>query len=171
VANLPLALGAALGVSGGTSFMVPQLLLPADFKNQNLYSTLTKPVLAATQPVNGKDCYKITGTNHYGQITLWIAKTDFLIRKIETSKVVDPAKNSAYAVKLVAKMKASGNKLDKAQMEAIKALAAKHKMDSLRGKAPGSAFTVNSTYTFFPTAGSKINPEMLKFRPNRKVAL
>jgi hypothetical protein len=169
--SMPHALGAAAGVSGGTSMIVPELLLTADFKNNNLYKNITKRVLAAVEQVNGKDCYKITGTNLRGPITIWIGKKDFLIRKIEDEHVVDPAKTEAISHKMDSMMKARGGAMAKAHETAMKNLAMIHKMDSLRGKQAQSAFTVKETLSFFPTVAGKVNPELLKFRPNREVAL
>jgi hypothetical protein len=170
-ANIQLALGAALGVSGGTSTVVPGLLLTADFKNGNLYRNMSKRVVAAIEQVNGKDCYKITGTNLRGPITVWIGKKDFLIRKIEEEHIIDPAKNEVASHKIDSMMKAKGGEMAKAHETAMKNLVMIHKMDSLRGKSAQGAFTVKETYSFFPTMDKKIDPELLKFRPNREVAI
>jgi hypothetical protein len=170
-ANMPRALGAALGVSGGTSMIVPELLLTSDFKNNNLFRTITKREVAAEEQVNGKDCYKITGTNLRGPVTIWIAKKDFLIRKIEMEYVVDPAKTEAMTRRIEAAMKAKGDSADKERQAALKTMAMIHKMDSIRGKTARGAFTVKETFSFFPTVANKINPDLLKFRPNREVAL
>ena len=169
--NMPRALGAALGVSGGTSMIVPELLLTSDFKKNNLFRTLTKRTIVAEEKVNGKDCYKITGTTLRGPMTIWIAKKDFLIRKIQTAYVVDPAKTEAMVRKIETTMKAKGDSTGKERQTTLKTMAMIHKMDSIRGKTVRGAFTVNETFSFFPTVANKINPGLLKFRPNREVAL
>jgi hypothetical protein len=170
-ANMQRALGAALGVSGGTSMIVPGLLLTADFKNSNLYSNISKRAVAAIEQVNGKDCYKITGTNMRGPITVWIGKKDFLIRKIEEEHVIDPAKTEAMTRKIDASMKDKGGAFAKEHETAMKNLAMIHRMDSLRGKPAQGTFTVKNTFSFFPIMDRKIDPELLKFRPNREVVI
>ncbi len=169
--NIQRALGAAAGVSGRTSMIVPQLLLTGDFKNASLYRTITNRAVAAEEQVNGKTCYKITGTERRGSVAIWIGKSDFLIRRMETTYVVDPAQTEAVNHKIDSMMKARGGAASNEHETAMKNLAMIRKMDSLRGKPARGAFTVKDSYSFFPTADGKIKPELLKFRPNREVAL
>jgi hypothetical protein len=170
--SMSLALASAAGASGSSSAIVPELLLSAEFKN-NFYRRISKRVLAGQEPVNGNDCYKITGTDRRGgSIIIWIAKKDFLIRKIETEYVVDPAKTEAMMRKMAATTPKNDSVINKKQLEAaVKTMEMALKMNSLGSKTANAAFTVKETFSFFPTVADKINPDLLKFRPNREVEL
>ncbi len=165
------ALAGATSASGASSAIVPKLLLSVEFKKNNFYSMIRKLVLAGQEQVNGKDCYKITGTNTRGSVIIWIAKKDFLIRKIEAEYIVDPAKNEAM-MRTIAATKTKDESLNKKLQTTVKNMEMIHKMDSIRrGKLSGAAFTVKETFFYFPTVAGKINPDLLKFRPNREVVL
>lgn len=171
-ADIARALGAALGVSGGTSMLVPGLLLPADLKNFNFCRSITKPTLSATENVNGDDCYKVIGIRLHSPVTVWIAQKDYLIRKIETSTIIDRSKIAAMARLITTSaQKTKGNPDNKESGTALKTAAITRKVDSIMGKASHGVFTVKSTYLFYPAINNQINPELLTFRPNRQVAM
>jgi len=71
----------------------------------------------------------------------------------------------------IAATKTKDDSVNKKLQATVKTMEMIHKMDSLRGKTAQAAFTVKETFSFFPTVANKINPDLLKFRPNREVAL
>jgi len=175
--SMSTALASASSASGSSSAIIPKLLLSAEFKKDNFYRMISKRVLAGQEQVNGNDCYKITGTYRLGgSIIIWITKNDFLIRKVETEYIVDPAKTVATTrknlVREIATMKTKNDSVNKKELQAtIKTMKMIQKMDSFRDKTASAAFTVKETFSFFPMVANKINPDLLKFRPNREVAL
>jgi outer membrane lipoprotein-sorting protein len=77
------ALATAAGISGGSARTVPTMLLPEESRFRNpilLYS----PKRAVDEVIEGIDCYRIKDLNDYRDLTLWIDKETFLLRKIYT---------------------------------------------------------------------------------------
>jgi len=179
-AKLATPLATALGVSARSSTMIPALLLTVDFgEKTNLYHTIKTPVLVADEVVNGVTCYKVAGTERDGQskITIWIAKTDFLIRKIETDVVVDPAKARATAKKIDSLMLAQHqNDPEFLKKDSIRKAKNKEINDKITAVNPNykpsdQVFNVNTVYQYFPYTLKKPNPELFSFRPNREISL
>ncbi|MDB5159243.1 MAG: hypothetical protein JWR50_3950 [Mucilaginibacter sp.] len=164
------AIAAAAGVSSSTSTIIPELLMPNDFKMRNCFQLLKTYTLAGVEPVNGKACFKIKGDGAFGITAIWVGKKDFLIMKIETEKVIDPAKVEANSLKIARLMEKKDSVRYKEAIKANKTIADINKRDSLRG-APRGSFTVKDTYVFVPVTNHKINPELLKYRPKREVSL
>lgn len=164
------ALYTAAGVSSSTSTLIPALLMRVDFKGQNFYRQLKTHTLEGEEQINGVACYKIKGNGVYGASVIWIAKKDYLIRRLDLENTVDPAKSEARARALTEEMKTKDSVRYKAMVKTNKLIADVNKRDSLRG-APRRPFVVKDTYTFNPVIDHKINPELLKYRPNREVAL
>ena len=84
------ALSTARGVSSLTSTIIPELLFQnINIFGYNIFESLKNEKLIGIEEINGQKCYQIDG-NHLlnGTIKMWIAKDDFLIRKIETDKKV-----------------------------------------------------------------------------------
>lgn len=167
--NISGALYAALGVSSNTSVIVPELLMQADFEGRNYYRQLKSYVFDGIEQVNGNDCYKIKCGAH-GSAIVWIAKKDYLIRKIETEYTLDPAKIEAKSIRTAEELKKKDSVRYKNAIKVNNMLADISKRDSLRG-APREPFTVKDVYVFVPVADHKILSELLKYRPNREVAL
>ncbi len=82
--KLALALGAAAGVSGGSSVTIPGLLLPDVVGRLNLRPRT--PIVNGPEAVDGHPCWRVTGSDHSGDpLTLWIDRDTHLLRRLETS--------------------------------------------------------------------------------------
>jgi hypothetical protein len=160
-ANMNLALAGASGVSARTAYFIPGLLLTKDLKEKaNIYHTLIKqPVLLGYEAIKGIDCYKIKGTDNRGETIIWIAKKDFLIRKVETETKINPAKLIAGLHKLDSIYKARHIK-SKANVASL-----------IQRTSTLKEFKVTSTYLYFPSTHGKDNSILFKFRPNREAAI
>ena len=163
------AMAGTVGALSGNTTVVPQLLMPSDFKGLNVFKGLKQCSLAGDEKINGKDCYIIKGERISGVAKIWIAKSDFLIRKIEGESIVNPAKTEASLRQAIAIGKTRG--LNYSNLE--DALKTYHEIgvrDSLSGH-PRRPFTVKESYVIVPVTDHKVNPVLLKYRPNREVAL
>jgi RNA polymerase sigma factor (sigma-70 family) len=79
---LALAVGAAVGVSGGTSQEVPGLLMPKAISSRASLGWLKEAKLAGEEAVEKAPCYKIEGKNVVGQPeTTWVDKETYLLKK------------------------------------------------------------------------------------------
>jgi hypothetical protein len=76
------ALAAAAGISGGSARTVPTMLLPEESHFRNAILFFSSPKRAADEVIDGIDCYRIEDPNDYRDLTLWIDKEEFLLRKI-----------------------------------------------------------------------------------------
>ena len=80
-----IALGGAIGISGGAALTIPSLFLSV-FKQSALFSRLKDPKIEKTEKVGGEDCYVLSGPSAASKKeTFWISKTSFLIRKYNRS--------------------------------------------------------------------------------------
>jgi hypothetical protein len=168
--NISHALLTAAGVSSSTSALIPEFLLRVDFKGRNFYRQLKTHTLEGEEKINGTDCYKIKGNGIYGASMIWISKKDFLIRKIDLEKTVDPAKTEARVQSMTEELKKKGDAKYKEMEMANKIIADINKRDSLRG-APRRPFIVKDSYMFAPVTNQKVPPVLLSYRPKREVAL
>ncbi|GAB2622625.1 hypothetical protein GCM10027035_18040 [Emticicia sediminis] len=92
-------LSAARGVSSQTSTYIPELLYPnKNILGVSIFKNLTNQTLQTSENVNGSSCFKISGQELDGsEITIWISKSNFLIKKIITDrKVKDFKVKSTY---------------------------------------------------------------------------
>lgn len=81
--SLELIIAGATGISGGSAYTIPRLLIPA-IEGWAL-TELTKTVLVGEEIFEGEVCYRIKGFDSGDDLTeIWISKTDFLIRKVTT---------------------------------------------------------------------------------------
>ena len=79
-------LAAATGVSDGTAFHVPALLLPDEFDGHNLFKTLTRLSRGEDSVIDGDNCYLITGYNNSDDLcSIYILKDTYLIRRYSDS--------------------------------------------------------------------------------------
>jgi hypothetical protein len=178
-AKLTTPLSAALGVSARSSTIVPALLLTTDFNEKsNIYHAIKNPVLNGEEILNGITCYKISGTERDdSEVTIWIATTDFLIRKIQTDIVVDPARARAIVKKVDSLMLAQHqNEPDFLKRDSIRKAKNKETEDKITAISPNykhsdAVFKVNTVYQFFPYTLKKNNPVLFSFRPNREISL
>src|SRR5688572_17628389 len=80
--DLPYALGAAAGVSSGSSSTVPTLLMP-EMTLGNRIKSLSELKLIGEEAVSGRNAYKIEGTDlRKNNLTLWVDSESMLIVKI-----------------------------------------------------------------------------------------
>jgi hypothetical protein len=80
--NLSLALAAATGVSSGSAATVPRLLMP-EMTMGNRIKSLSELKLIGEEEVNGRNAYKIEGTDSRERtVTLWVDRESLLIVKI-----------------------------------------------------------------------------------------
>jgi hypothetical protein len=172
-ANLKLALVLAAGVSLRTSVIIPSLLLSED-SLYNFFSTFTSLQLNGIEKVGVIDCYKISclEKERSNSLVVWIGKNDFLIRKLETESKISP--KTVYAREL--KRDSINATTSKGHADAMKndsqAKTAKARKNALMTSLSSMKdFHVKNTYLFSPYTLKKIDPELLKFRPNREVAL
>jgi hypothetical protein len=172
-ATINLALAGATGISSGTAAIIPNLLLTKDFQ-YNFYTSFTSQTINVSEKVGIIDCHKISGVvmSRVGPVTVWIGKKDFLIRKIETDYKISPEKNQIFLRKIDS-LNEVRHKGDTAWLknEAVRKAATARRnaiMDSTRSMRD---FNVKSTYLFYPYVLKKMNPDLLKFRPNREIVL
>lgn len=89
VENLSMAIAGATGVSGGSAFVIPSLLLPE--MSGMRYASLSNLKLIGEERVGGSGAYKIEGQDRDGTtVTLWIDKESLLIVQLfERTKFPD----------------------------------------------------------------------------------
>lgn len=80
------ALAAAAGISGGSARTVPTMLLPDESHFRNAILFFSSPKRAADEVIDGIECYRIEDPNDYRDLTLWIDKEEFLLRKMYVEK-------------------------------------------------------------------------------------
>lgn len=81
--DLAMALGAAAGISGGSSIMVAPFLLP-ELLGRGLRPR--KATIDGTEVIDGHSCWRIKGSNEQGDpLTLWIDQGAHLLRRLEQS--------------------------------------------------------------------------------------
>ena len=87
-ASLPMAVGAAAGVSSLSSLTIPRLLMPRAIQGHSP-ADLKGLKLVDIENVDGVPCDKVEGTNLRGDVeTVWIDKASSLVRKVSgTSKI------------------------------------------------------------------------------------
>ncbi|SHO50104.1 hypothetical protein [Desulfopila aestuarii] len=88
------ALATAAGISGGSARTVPTLLLQEESRFRNAI-LLYSPRRTADEVIDGIDCYQIEDPNDYRDLTLWIDKKEFLLRKIYQYQDLQNSKNEA----------------------------------------------------------------------------
>ncbi len=68
--------------SGGSSHVVPRLLLPDEIEGWSL-ADLVSPHLLGTETVDDTRCFNLLGNNpHHDTMTIWIDKHSFMLRKV-----------------------------------------------------------------------------------------
>jgi len=80
--SLSTAIAGATGVSGGSAHRVPTLLMPDRVSGRSL-NQMTDLDRHADEIVDSVDCFKMTGNYADRQLTLWIDKSSYLIRRTE----------------------------------------------------------------------------------------
>jgi outer membrane lipoprotein-sorting protein len=77
--DLSLALSAATGVSSGSAYAVPSMLL-TDVMKGSRFSRIGAPELLEDGPVAGRDCYRVRGSfRSTAAETMWIDKETFML--------------------------------------------------------------------------------------------
>jgi len=81
--DLATALGTATGVSSGTSYLIPSLLMPKVLEPRRSLGGLKELKLIGEDLVEGAACYRIEAKTFQGSPeTVWIEKETSLVRKI-----------------------------------------------------------------------------------------
>ena len=80
------ALALAAGISGGSARTVPTMLLPDKSHFRNAILFFSSPKRTVDEVIDGIDCYRIEDPNDYRDLTLWIDKEEFLLRKMYVEK-------------------------------------------------------------------------------------
>jgi hypothetical protein len=93
VPSIGYGLGAAAGVSGGTSMTVPTLLMPDEVfsaleagARQVVYAD---PVLLSDDVLSGVPCFRLQVKRNSEPSTMWIAQDTYLIRRIDSAHKFD----------------------------------------------------------------------------------
>ena len=82
-APLDIALARLVSLTGGSSQIIPQLLLPDSFRNADLLSLITDARVTGEQKIDGHPTYRIEGNVLGDSIKLWIDKTRYVILKCQ----------------------------------------------------------------------------------------
>ncbi|MEJ6980677.1 hypothetical protein WG906_09470 [Pedobacter sp. P351] len=181
-----MAIASMTGVSSGAATLIPRLLFPKKLSpGRNIYNSFV-PDSSGFEMVNGLPCYKISGKDRLeGKITVWVAKSDFLIRKVENDRIVNP---KTYAN--VDSMLRSGFQRDSVRIQKLadqsadpqkKAMLLKKLKESsatrstvlkqLSARPARSPFSVKTTTFIYPYTQKVLNKELFSFRPHREVPL
>lgn len=181
-----MAIASLIGVSSGVASLVPRLLFPKQLSpGRNIYQSFV-PDSSGSELVNGLPCYKISGKDRQdGKITIWVAKSDFLIRKVENDRIINP---QTYAN--VDSMMRSGFERDSIRIQKLaeqgadpqkktillkklkESSAIRSKvMKQLSARPARSPFSVKTTTLIYPYSQKVLNKELFSFRPHREVPL
>jgi VWFA-related protein len=82
-APIDTALARLVSLSGTSSQIVPQLLLPDSFRNADLLSLITDARVTGEEKTDGQRTYRVEGKVLGDSIKLWIDKTRYLILKCQ----------------------------------------------------------------------------------------
>ena len=89
--SLAMAIAAGTGISGVSSFTVPNLLMPDSIPGRPL-TGMKDLILIGDEPVDETPCDRIEGKNIRGDTqTVWIDKTTSLLKKIFTTYTIPGA--------------------------------------------------------------------------------
>jgi hypothetical protein len=90
--SLMRAIAAATGVSSGTAYIVPHLLMPTDLPGASL-TAIADARVEGTEFIAGHPCYKVTGTPRNARPrTLYIDAQSYAVRRIvERAHLTPPA--------------------------------------------------------------------------------
>jgi len=78
--SLGFAIAAATGVSGGTAYNIPALLIPS--VGGRLLTSIDGPERGPDETIAGQPCFTITESLRHGSLTLWIDMRSHLIRQV-----------------------------------------------------------------------------------------
>ena len=76
------ALAAAAGISAGSARTVPTMLLPNKSRFRNAILFFSSPKRAVDEVIDGVNCYQIEDPGDYRDLTVWVDKEEFLLRKM-----------------------------------------------------------------------------------------
>ncbi|HTR51859.1 MAG TPA: TlpA disulfide reductase family protein [Kofleriaceae bacterium] len=94
-ADLADAIGAAAGISGGTSYLIPGLLLPG-VSGGDTIAMLDDGHVEGIEAIGGHPCWRISGRRHARDaVTLWIDRDRHLLRRIAIRRRVAPIDSTA----------------------------------------------------------------------------
>lgn len=100
-ANLRMALAGPAGISGGSAYTVPMMLMP-ELAGGRRFTMLAELTLIGEETLDGgRSAYKIEGTDRLkNPVTVWIDKERMLILKIYERRTIDPDKIRALDPKI-----------------------------------------------------------------------
>ena len=82
------ALAGAMGVSGGSAYTIPRMLLPDQIKGWSL-TDMSDIKRIDDSKIENNGCYCIQGRHDDSPMTLWIDKETFLVRRIDSQHKFD----------------------------------------------------------------------------------
>ncbi len=83
--SLMWAIAGGAGISNGSAYTVPRLLLPAETSGIML-TELVGAERINDEKFSDTDCYRVRSTYGRSEVTIWLEKASFLIRQIETAR-------------------------------------------------------------------------------------
>jgi hypothetical protein len=98
---------AATGISLGTAHNASRLLLPDAITGRRI-TDLDQAERLADDRVDGVVCFRVHGRLSGDTITLWVSKSDFLLRRIETRERVDALPGQTVATSILIRPVANG---------------------------------------------------------------
>ncbi len=119
-----MALGGAMGASGGAAFTVPSLFFTQPKGQSSAFERLVGLRLEVDEMIEGEDCSVISGTSAGSKHeTVWISKTSHLIQKY--SRSMDPPEDGIKLPKITDQqlevaIKATGQEITKERIEELR---------------------------------------------------
>jgi hypothetical protein len=187
-----MAIASMTGVSSGVATIVPRLLFPKQLSpGRNIFNSFV-PDSSGSEFVNGLPCYKITGKDKQkDKVTVWVAKSDFLIRKVETDRIRNPSVQLDSMISSTVRSRIrsrferdsiSDQKLAEQSTDPQKkAMLLKRAEQSsaiqttvlkqLSSRPVSVSLSVRTTTLIYPYTQKVLNKELFSFRPHREVPL
>ena len=99
--NLVYAIAGATGISMGSAFEVPALLIPEVREESNHLLLLKDLRLTESEVVGEHDCFRIVGSSCRPEDTvLWISKSDYSLRKVQEFSLITAEQSAQWAEEL-----------------------------------------------------------------------
>jgi len=91
-----MAIAGAAGVSDGTAFYVPKLLMPEDVNGRTFLDSTNWAMLPDADE-SGHACHRVTRKiSRDGSETLWIDKAQLLVLRMDESRTIDGGRNGRF---------------------------------------------------------------------------
>ncbi|MFM9959423.1 MAG: hypothetical protein ACKVZJ_15305 [Phycisphaerales bacterium] len=112
--SLGLAIAGATGVSGGSAFCVPSLLLPNEIFGTHVFRE-DEWTLESDEPVDGEACARLRCTRERGEEIMWIGRKTWLIRRVFERETFDAEFQRRLEREANAALSMSGRRADEAR--------------------------------------------------------